>query len=82
MMKQKDLIAVITSVFVAAIFSFVICSQFIASDGGSNQKAEVVQPISAEFNLPDKKIFNTEAINPTKLIEIAPNTNNLPFANQ
>ncbi len=81
-MKQKDLITVIASVVVAGIFSFVICSQFITSSASKNQKVEVVQPISAEFNLPDKKIFNTEAINPTKLIEIAPNTNNLPFANQ
>ena len=81
-MKQKDLITIVASVVVAGIFSFIICSQFINSSADHNQKYEIVQPISAEFNLPDKKIFNTEAINPTKLIEIAPNTNNQPFANQ
>ncbi len=81
-MKQKDLAVVIASVVVAGIFSFIICSQLITSSANRNQQVEIVQPISADFNLPDKKIFNTEAVNPTKLIEIAPNTNNLPFANQ
>ncbi len=81
-MKQKDVAAIIATVGISAIFSFFICSKFIGGTKNRQQKVEVVAPITAEFNLPDTKIFNAEAFNPTKLIEIGPNTNNQPFANQ
>lgn len=78
-MKNKDYAVIIAVIFVAGIFSFVICSQFISSPKNRQQKAEVVEPITPEFQLPDNKIFNTNAVNPTKLIEIGPNSNNQPF---
>lgn len=81
-MKQKDFAAILISAFIAGIFAFIICSSFIFPSKDRQQKAEVVAPISADFELPDKAIFNTDAINPTKLIEIGPNSNNQPFANQ
>lgn len=79
-MKQQDIAVVIIIVFFAGIFSFVITNKFVAP---SNKKleAQVVEPITSEFTVPDSKVFNSEAINPTKLIEIAPNANNQPFAN-
>lgn len=80
-MKQKDFIAVIGTVLVSAIFAFVLVNKLLGSSS-KDLTAEVVTPITAEFNLPDGKIFNVEAINPTKLIEISPNNNNEPFANQ
>jgi hypothetical protein len=81
-MKKKDLAVIVMSVIVAAIFSFIICNKFIGNGKDSQQRVEVVKPITAEFNLPNKDIFNSIAINPTKVIEIGPNTNNQPFANQ
>lgn len=81
-MKQKDAIIIIMCVVIATIFSYVIFNQILGGPKNRQQKAEVVTPITPEFNLPDKTIFNTEAVNPTKLIEIGPNTNNQPFANQ
>ena len=78
-MKQKDIAIIVASVGFAAIFSFIVCSKFINTPKNRQQKVEVVTPISAEFDIPDKTIFNTEAVNPTKLIEISPNTNNQPF---
>ena len=81
-MKQKDVAIIAITVFISGIFSFIICSNFIFGSTDHQQKAEEVAPISSSFELPDNKIFNSEAINPTKLIEIGPNSNNQPFANQ
>lgn len=81
-MKQKDIAVIAITVFISGIFSFIICSNFLFTAKDQHQQAEVVAPISSDFELPDKKIFNTEAVNPTKLIEIGPNSNNQPFANQ
>ena len=80
-MNRKDIITIATTVFIASIFSYVICSNFIFSTYDQKQQFEVVTPIDANFNLPDKQIFNTDAVNPTKLIEIGPNSNDQPFSN-
>ena len=80
-MKQKDIAIIAITVFISGIFSYVICSSFLFNSTDQKQKAEVVTPITSTFNLPDKKIFNTEATNPTKVIEIGPNTNDQPFTN-
>lgn len=81
-MKQKDIVTIIVSVITSAILSFIICSKVIASPKTRQQKVEVVAPISSEFKIPDKAIFNADAVNPTKLIQIGPNSNNQPFSNQ
>lgn len=80
-MKQQDIAALIAIVAFAAVFSFIVSSKFITP---SDQKieAEIVAPITAEFPLPSSDVFNTEAINPTVRIEIAPNSNNQPFADE
>lgn len=81
-MKQKDTLLVIVCVIIAAVLSILLSSKFIGGTANRQQKVEVISSISSEFNLPDNSVFNSEAVNPTKLIEIAPNTNNQPFANQ
>lgn len=77
-MKKKDLILIIVVVFVAGIFSFII-SNFLIAGGSKQLEAETVQKISSEFQPPDKNVFNDQAINPTKLIEIGNNNNQKPF---
>lgn len=81
-MKQKDIATIIAAVGVAAILSFLLCSKLINTPANRQQKVEVVTPITPEFNLPDKAVFNNEAINPTKVIQIGPNTNEQPFVKQ
>ena len=80
-MKKKDLVAIIGVIIVSAIFSSVLSSKFLFTTKDREQKVEVILPISSTFNLPDKKIFNDKAVNPTKLIEIGLTTNDQPFAN-
>ena len=76
-MKQQDIAVVIIIVFFAGIFSFFISSKLIKTNV---KTAEVVTPIVSDFPLPDKKIFNSDAVNPTVRIEIAPGDNNQPFS--
>jgi hypothetical protein len=81
-MKRKDLIIIIFVVVVSAIFSYLLFSQFLTPDNKKQQQVEVVKAITSEFQIPDNKQFNSEAYNPTKLIEIGPNANEQPFTNQ
>lgn len=77
-MKQKDYLIIAIFVFMGAILSFGVGKLLI---GGPKavQQAEVVQPISADFPLPDKKYFNSDAIDPTRTIQIQDNNNVAPF---
>lgn len=79
-MKKNDLAILIVVAFIAGIFSFVI-SQYIF--GGTDKKltAEVVDPISADASAfkVDTNVFNQNAINPTKLIQIGDGSNTSPF---
>jgi flagellar basal body-associated protein FliL len=79
-MKGQDIAALVLIVVFAAIGSFILSGKIIKSDT-QKQQAETVQPITPEFILPPSYVFNTNAINPTLIIEIAPNDNPDPFAN-
>lgn len=78
-MKQQDIATVLIIVFIAGIFSFIISSKFI-TPSSEKLTAETVSAITSEFPLPDKSVFNSDAVNPTVRIQIAPNENNQPFA--
>lgn len=78
-MKRKDLIVIGVTVFVAGLVSYFICSKFLFSGSSHNQTVEVVEAITSDFSLPDKTIFNSDAIDPTQLIQIGPNSNDQPF---
>lgn len=78
-MKQQDVAILIIIVFVTVVASFFMANKFITP---SSQKlsSKKVTPITADFQLPDDKYFNEQSINPTVRIQIAPNTNDQPFA--
>lgn len=78
-MKQKDIVLIIVVVFFAGVFSLLISKVFFTSGANRNLTAEVVEPISENFEQPDKRVFNDKAINPTKLIQIGDSTNPQPF---
>lgn len=78
-MKQKDFLLIAVVVIVAGVISLLISNFFIAGESQRNLKAQVVEPISAEFQKPDERVFNDKAINPTQLIQIGNNNNNQPF---
>lgn len=80
-MKQKDIALFVLIGFVSALFSVIASNYFITPDSVKNQKAEVIEPISAEFVIPksDDKYFNKDANNPTKLIQIGDGENPDPY---
>lgn len=81
-MKQKDIALYIVIGVLSAVISVVASNFFFTPSDIKQQSAEVVEPISADFNQPakDDKYFNKDAINPTKLIQIGDDpANNVPF---
>jgi hypothetical protein len=81
-MKQKDILLVVVIAVVAGIFSLVVANFFFGGEKAYTLKAPTVEPISAEFVLPNEEVFNAQALNPTKNITIGDSTNNQPFNGQ
>jgi len=78
-MKQKDLILVSIIAFISGVISIVASNMLITAPKNRQQKVEVVTSITADFPKPDSKYFNTNSIDPTRLITIGTNVNLLPF---
>lgn len=78
-MKQQDIALIIVVAFVAGIFSLLLTQTIFVSKDSRNLSAETVEPIVAEFNVPDVKVFNKDAVNPTQLIQIGDSSNPAPF---
>ena len=81
-MKQKDIALIIVVVFISGVLSLFLSNILFASPKNRQEKVAVVEPITADFQQPDKKYFNSDAIDPTQIIKIGDNNNNQPFNNQ
>ena len=78
-MKQKDLVLIVAVALFAAVVSLLLTQAIFVSKDKKELTTEVVEPISAEFKEPDKSVFNSDAINPTQLIQIGDSDNSTPF---
>ena len=81
-MKKDDWLKVIVIVAIAAIASFIISNKVFGGKSGAFISVEDPQPISSDFELPNTKYFNKDALNPTQLIEIGKDNNQSPFNGQ
>lgn len=79
-MKQKDIALIVVIVFVSAVISLLVSSRIFVTPKSRQQQVEVVQPISASFQAPDKAYFNSNSFDPAQLITIGQNTNTNPFS--
>lgn len=79
-MKQKDMVLIIVVAFISALLAFVLSRYVINSPKDQQQKVEVIGAIEKEFADPDKRFFNENSINPTKIITIGQDPNASPFA--
>lgn len=79
-MKQKDIALIIVIVFISAVISLFVSKAIFASPQNRQQQVEVVKPITTDFPEPDKRFFNTNAFDPTRLITIGQNANPDPFS--
>jgi hypothetical protein len=79
-MKQKDIALIAVIVIVSGLISLFVSKALFVSAKDRKQSVEVVQPISADFQEPDKRYFNKDAFDPTKPITIQQNQNSDPFS--
>jgi hypothetical protein len=78
-MKQKDIALIIVIAVVSALVSFFVARIFFLKPQERSMKAEIVQPITTDFNRPDTKYFNASSVNPTQQIEIGNGSNAAPY---
>lgn len=78
-MKQKDIALILVLVFVSGVISFLLSGWIFAKPADRQQRAEVVDVITSEFELPDTKYFNNNSVNPAQIIEIGNSSNPNPF---
>lgn len=81
-MKKNDLVLIILITGIAVIVAVIVGNSFITTSKNRSQKVEVVDRFSTDFPTPDVKVFNDQALDPTKDIKIGPATNDQPFKNQ
>ncbi len=79
MIQKKDMLTIIVVAIFAAVFSIIVSNIFFTSSKQRKLKAETVEPISTDFTQPDPAVFNDQAIDPTKLIQIGDSNNPEPF---
>ena len=81
-MKQKDIALIVVIVFVSGVMALVLSNMFFSSKEDKEQKAEVVDVITADFPAPPSKYFNSNSVDPTQLIQIGESNNTSPFKDQ
>jgi len=78
-MKKNDVAIIVVVAIFATVFSLLVSKFLFTPDKNRNLEAQVVQPISTDFKKPDERVFNSEALNPTQLIQIGNTSNKNPF---
>lgn len=78
-MKQKDLGLLFVIGFISAVISIVLSRLLITPPKNRAATVTIVEKIDSNFPDPDKKYFNEQSFNPTRIIHIGDNTNQKPF---
>ncbi len=81
-MKSKDILTFVVVGAVSMIISVLISNNFLATPEDREQRVEVVEPISSDFERPPEAYFNSDALNPTKTIEIKADPDSKPFGGE
>jgi hypothetical protein len=81
-MKQKDIALIVVIVFVSGIVSFFVSNKIFVTPKNRQQKVEVVDVISSEFQTPSTKYFNSTSVDPSELVQIGSNNNQNLFNGQ
>lgn len=71
-MKQNDYLMLVVIAIISGVLSVVLSGYFFSSEADRSQTAEVVQPLSSNFERPPQEYFNEDSVNPTRIIEIGP----------
>ena len=78
-MKQKDIAVIVSIAVISAVVSFIASNKIFVTPSNRAQEVEVVDPINADFQTPNKKYFNSSSINPTPNPTVGGESNDNPF---
>ena len=78
-MKQKDIALIIIIAAISGLASFFVSRALFHTSANSQQKVEVVDAISTEFQKPSDKYFNPESVDPTPSVPVGGTPNPTPF---
>ena len=78
-MKQKDVTLIVAVAIFSTVLSLLLSNVLINRPGNKQQKAEIVEKITDNFQQPDPRYFNDQSIDPTKVIRIGDGSNPAPF---
>jgi hypothetical protein len=78
--RQKDYIPLAIALFAAILLS-IISDKYFFSSPSSGTYVDVVPLIHTGFPNPPSQYFNSQAIDPTQLINISQNNSQQPFNN-
>lgn len=78
-MKQKDVALIIFIAAISGIIAYTASHFLFATPANRQKQVAVVSPISTDFATPDSQFFNSQSIDPSRLIEVGGNNNPNPF---
>jgi hypothetical protein len=78
-MKQKDIALIIVIAVISGVISLIVSGKVFVTPANRQQKVEVVDQITSDFQKPDKQYFNSQSIDPAQSIELGPANNQNPF---
>ena len=78
-MKQKDIALIIIIAAISGAISFAASHLIFTTPKNRQQSVAVVDKITTDFTTPDSKFFNSQSIDPAKLIEVQNSNNTNPF---
>lgn len=79
-MKKNDIALLILIISVSFIVAWFAANTLIGSPKNQSVKVETADKISPNVEPPDKRIFNSDAINPTVERSIGKSADKLPFS--
>ena len=81
-MKQKDIALILVVAIVSGTISLFVARDIFTTSKDRKLQAEIVQPITTDFQTPGNKYFNSNSIDPTQKISIGDGQNTAPFNSQ
>ncbi len=81
-MKKNDILLLVVVGVVAGVLSLLIANFLFGGEKKYTLTAPTIAPISEQFQTPDTRYFNAQALNPTKNINIGDTSNTDPFKGQ
>ncbi|MHB1864953.1 MAG: hypothetical protein ACYCPS_02175 [Candidatus Saccharimonadales bacterium] len=77
--KQNDIVSIVVAIVAGIIVAFVADKYVFSNAGSKNTQVDVVPAIKTYFPKPPSQYFNSQAVDPTQIINIGPNNSQQPF---